>query len=88
MKKTLITWGVLLAMAPVAFAQAPVADAADVDVVVADIQPRQTVDPMITGSTPDRASIVAPSADTPALQLCGTACQQRRLDKWRTIIFD
>lgn len=88
MKQTLMTFGVLLAMTPFAFAQAPSADAVDTDMVLADIQPRQTVDPMITGSTPDAVQINSTNGTTPALQLCNTACQMERLNKWRTIGLD
>lgn len=75
-------------MTPLSFAQAPVGDAVDTEMVLADIQPHQTVDPIITGSTPAGEQIIGPLSVTPALQLCDTACQMKRLDKWRNIVAD
>ncbi|MGB7431232.1 MAG: hypothetical protein WA921_02040 [Ahrensia sp.] len=88
MKQKLITLGAFFLMTPLAFAQAPVGDAMDADVVVADVQPLQTVDPVITGSTSDAMQIGGRQGTTPALQLCNATCQLDRLNKWRDIIAD
>lgn len=88
MKQKLITLGALFLMTPLAFAQAPVGDATDAGVVLADVYPLQTVDPVITGSTSDAVQIGGPEGTTPALQLCDATCQLERLNKWRDIIAD
>lgn len=88
MKQKLITLGAFLLMTPLAFAQAPVGDATDAGVVLADVQLLQTVDPMITGSTSDAVQASGREGTTPALQLCDTTCQLQRLNKWRDIIAD